>query len=577
MSRLRVNKLTNKNNDGAPEFIHGASVTGVVTATAFKGDGSELTGVSAETNILNSGVPSGSASSINFGNNISVDSVANGVASLSVSVPPGLSVKENGQTPIDAVSSLSFDPTGFTVTNSASGEAFVQKIDPPAGIGINSTGTSIATNVNTLNFVGAGNTFSYDSANNTVNISIASGSGSASGSDLTIYDQDSFSTNGYNTATYMYSLFRAAGGPKGNTFFWGMVQYKGSVTRYMVYPFTVDRTTGAITKHSEQQVWYNGSYGSYSTTYHHTVDGTGAIFSGGHNPYPGYSSHKFGYTRYVVDSNGSVHGGTYSYSNADHGYNGAYTSLPSSENSGKMISGGYNANSSSRAHYRIHTVSGTSISSSGVNMFGSDTSTTYGINMVHSPGVYQSGNQVVSLLYFRYSGSDYRVRAVAANGNTYDTQVDNWTSQARAYQLDDGSVILFSTSHQPIKFTTYSNVQTLSNHSGSWPGTSLGYMPNYDFGIGGGEFIFGLDGNSPFKFALPLLRAKLTDSSWTFTGLATIPEHFKLGFNNSYSGMFPLYSSSSASQPDKLLMHDQGYGGKTLSMKVIDFPTFTDI
>ena len=53
MSRLRVNKLTNKNNDGAPEFIHGASVTGVVTATAFKGDGSELTGVSAETNILN--------------------------------------------------------------------------------------------------------------------------------------------------------------------------------------------------------------------------------------------------------------------------------------------------------------------------------------------------------------------------------------------------------------------------------------------------------------------------------------------------------------------------------------------
>ena len=177
MSRLRVNKLTNKNNDGAPEFIHGASVTGVVTATAFKGDGSELTGVSADTNILNSGVPSGSASSINFGNNISVDSVANGVASLSVSVPPGLSVKENGQTPIDAVSSLSFDPTGFTVTNSASGEAFVQN---SAGVGINSTGTSIATNVNTLNFVGAGNTFSYDSANNTVNISIA---GASSGGD----------------------------------------------------------------------------------------------------------------------------------------------------------------------------------------------------------------------------------------------------------------------------------------------------------------------------------------------------------------------------------------------------------
>lgn len=196
MSRLRVNKLTNKNNDGAPEFIHGASVTGVVTATAFKGDGSELTGVSADTNILNSGVPSGSATSLNFGNNISVDSVANGVASLSVSVPPGLSVKENGQTPIDAVSSLSFDPTGFTVTNSASGEAFVQN---SAGVGINSTGTSIATNVNTLNFVGAGNTFAYDSANNTVNISIAGASSGGGGAfaeeiitNLTQIDSKSF-------------------------------------------------------------------------------------------------------------------------------------------------------------------------------------------------------------------------------------------------------------------------------------------------------------------------------------------------------------------------------------------------
>ena len=575
MSRLRVNKLTNKNNDGAPEFIHGASVTGVVTATAFKGDGSELTGVSADTAILNSGVPSGSASSINFGNNISVDSVANGVASISA--PPGLSVKENGQTPIDAVSSLSFDPSGFTVTNSGGGEVLVQN---SAGVGINSTGTSIATNVNTLNFVGAGNTFSYDSANNTVNISIASGGGGgggAGGSDLTVYDQDSFSTDGYNTATYMYNCYRAQGGLKGNTFFWGMVQYKGSVTRYMVYPFSVDRTTGSITKHSENQVWYNGNYGSYSTTYHHTVDGTGAIFSGGHNPYPGYSSHVFGYTRYLVDANGSVHGGTYSYSNADHGYYGAYKALPTTSNSGYMISGGYNANSSSRAHYRTHTVSGTSISSSGVSMFGSDTSTTYGVNMVSSPGVYQSGNQVADMLYFRYSGSDYRIKVIAANGNMTEVQVSNWDGNARAYQLSDGSVILFSRNHSPIKFTTYNNYQTLNNPQGTWPGQSYSYMPNLDFGIGNDTFICSLDNYTPFKFGLPLLRAHLGSSgNWTFTGMATIPEHFKLGYSTNYAGMFPLYSSDSASTPDKLLMHDQG-SGKVLSMKVIDFPTFNDI
>ena len=36
MSRLRVNKLTNKDNNGAPEFVHGVTVSGVATATKFK-------------------------------------------------------------------------------------------------------------------------------------------------------------------------------------------------------------------------------------------------------------------------------------------------------------------------------------------------------------------------------------------------------------------------------------------------------------------------------------------------------------------------------------------------------------
>lgn len=265
MSRLRVNKLTNKNNDGAPEFIHGASVTGVVTATAFKGDGSELTGVSGDTNILNSGVPSGSASSINFGNNISVDSVANGVASLSVSVPPGLSVKENGQTPIDAVSSLSFDPTGFTVTNSASGEAFVQKIDPPAGVGINSTGTSIATNVNTLNFVGAGNTFAYDSASNTVNISIAGASSGGGGfseqmvtnlTQIDIKTFDKFPINQYQgSGIAQLSDTQLA---------YGSFGYTSSNIRVYGQPFQVDSNGNIVL--GSQSYSQNSSGASTSTT-----------------------------------------------------------------------------------------------------------------------------------------------------------------------------------------------------------------------------------------------------------------------------------------------------------------------
>ena len=77
MSRLRANQITNENANGAPNFPHGLTVTGiitasttnstfsqivvgsavtansqgidvtgVVTATSFKGDGSTLTGIS---------------------------------------------------------------------------------------------------------------------------------------------------------------------------------------------------------------------------------------------------------------------------------------------------------------------------------------------------------------------------------------------------------------------------------------------------------------------------------------------------------------------------------------------------
>ena len=573
MSRLRVNKLTNKNNDGAPEFIHGASVTGVVTATAFKGDGSELTGVSADTNILNSGIPSGSASSINFGNNISVDSVANGVASLSVSVPPGLSVKENGQTPIDAVSSLSFDPTGFTVTNSASGEAFVQKIDPPAGVGINSTGTSIATNVNTLNFVGAGNTFSYDSANNTVNISIA-GASSGGGASLTTYDDQQIA-NDYNwDANTTYSVcLRAAGGTKGNSFFFARLERNSpsTDTRLRVYPFTVNRSTGAISWGSAQNVWYNSSSNGYSTTFFNDVAGTGSVFAGGHNKYPGYTSHVFGYSYFHVTESGSV-SGSYSYTNADHGYNGGYSHLPTSETTGNMISSGYNANASSRAYYRTTSVNGSSISIGGLSSLGSDTSTSYGVSMIPQPGVYQSGNQVVGAIYYRTSGSSYYIRTISANGNVADHSVSNWSSNAKGFQMTNGDVIIYSDNHSPMKFTAYNSSSTMSS-SKPFPGGSMYYSFQH-MGLGNNEFILSIGSSSVLEFGKPLLRATLDPTyGFTVTGTAEIPALTSVGMESSYTGMYPLYANESDSQPDKILFvrHTSSY----IRAKVTDFPTFS--
>jgi len=45
MSRLRANQITNQSADGAPTVQNGLIITGVCTATTFKGDGSQLTGV----------------------------------------------------------------------------------------------------------------------------------------------------------------------------------------------------------------------------------------------------------------------------------------------------------------------------------------------------------------------------------------------------------------------------------------------------------------------------------------------------------------------------------------------------
>ena len=45
MSQLRVDEIVSENGISAPLFPEGASVTGVLTATSFSGDGSQLSGI----------------------------------------------------------------------------------------------------------------------------------------------------------------------------------------------------------------------------------------------------------------------------------------------------------------------------------------------------------------------------------------------------------------------------------------------------------------------------------------------------------------------------------------------------
>ena len=65
-------------------------------------------------------------------------------------------------------------------------------------IGIQSTGTDIATGVVTaLNFIGAGNTFNYDSSSKTVDISIAGGGGGGLGTAIKYSDEATSSPFSY--------------------------------------------------------------------------------------------------------------------------------------------------------------------------------------------------------------------------------------------------------------------------------------------------------------------------------------------------------------------------------------------
>jgi hypothetical protein len=59
MSKLQVDTIVNKNDDGAPTLTRGAvvtgvitatgaNVTGIVTATSFNGSGSNLTGITGK-------------------------------------------------------------------------------------------------------------------------------------------------------------------------------------------------------------------------------------------------------------------------------------------------------------------------------------------------------------------------------------------------------------------------------------------------------------------------------------------------------------------------------------------------
>ena len=120
MSRLRANQITNENANGAPNFPHGLTVTGVVTATTSattmsqivvgsavtaNSQGIDVTGIVTATSFKGSGanLPGIDASSIKNGSDVKVQANASGAVVTGILTSP--TVVSNKILPIGGIES----------------------------------------------------------------------------------------------------------------------------------------------------------------------------------------------------------------------------------------------------------------------------------------------------------------------------------------------------------------------------------------------------------------------------------------------------------------------------------------
>ena len=101
MSRIRADKLVNKNASGGPDLPLGATVSGILTSTGgFAGDGSNLTGVPASSLI---GTPNITVGTVGAGNVTSSGTVSAVTGSFSGNVSIGGTLTYDDVSNVDSV------------------------------------------------------------------------------------------------------------------------------------------------------------------------------------------------------------------------------------------------------------------------------------------------------------------------------------------------------------------------------------------------------------------------------------------------------------------------------------------
>ena len=230
--------------------------------------------------------------------------------------------------------------------------------------------------------------------------------------------------------------------------------------------------------------------------------------------------------------------------------------IGSSENQARIIVAGYDP-SDSRARYAAHFYNGSSWNLGSKNNPSSNTSTTYQLPIVATPGISVSSDKVQSIVSYQDGSGNQILRAIDQTGNEDGFSANGGTANGHGFQLSDGTVMLYPSNGQVLRFNSYGNVDDLTSNGFGW------YTPGCDhtagFGLGGNRFVIGTDYSSWANGNTVLILIEIDPTTGEITELDYAPPiTYDKGFfplSSSYCRAWPVWENVSDTTPKYLLLY----------------------
>jgi hypothetical protein len=366
-----------------------------------------------------------------------------------------------------------------------------------------------------------------------------------------------------------YSSFAPAyvnGGQKAASVFTNL-RYGGTTasnsTNLKCTPITVSKTTGGITLGTPTTAWTNSNILNYtSTIYHKTIPYTGFVFAGGNVAWPGNSTYALGYSYFFLDADGVPRNVNISTSNADHGYNYFFSSLPNASN--YYMSSGYQGSYGGyrRSSFTLNTtnIANSTASIGSWTQAGSWTSSSNGVNLYSQPGVTQTGTQVVSGIVAPTASPNYPLFLCDASGTITNTGINTNSNAAHGFQKTDGSVIIASyTGENPRLYTSTTSSTVLTNFALPF----RTHYANQHIGLGNDRWL-SFDFSSAACYLWNITASNTVEVKQTWLGAVNplIPSF------QTTDSFYPIYGASTDAYPKYLLQRQQGTASDRISTYV---------